>query len=79
MIELAIGARDTSRLGCQLRVQEALHGARVVLPDDVLVSRTGLRKPTRKLTTGVGQIPATVVSPNCAATVSMVQNLVASL
>lgn len=79
MIELAIGARDTSRLGCQLRVQEALRGASVVLPDDVLVSRTGLRNPTRKPTTGMGQIPATVVSPSCAATVSMAQNLIASL
>jgi len=41
MLELTLGRDDTSRLACQLRVEQNLQGARVTIPDDML-SRSGL-------------------------------------
>ena len=35
MLDLAIGLTDTSRLGCQVKVHDYFHGARIKLPDEV--------------------------------------------
>lgn len=35
MLDLAIGLTDTSRLGCQVKVQEYFEGCRIKLPDEV--------------------------------------------
>jgi ferredoxin len=34
MLDLALGLQDTSRLGCQVVMTEAMDGARIVVPFD---------------------------------------------
>jgi ferredoxin len=34
MLDLALGLTDTSRLGCQIEVTEAMEGMRIVLPEE---------------------------------------------
>ena len=35
MLDLAFGLTDTSRLGCQIEISEALNGLRVMIPEDI--------------------------------------------
>lgn len=35
MLDLAFGVSDTSRLGCQIKMSDALDGIRVQVPDDM--------------------------------------------
>jgi ferredoxin len=35
MLDLALGLKDTSRLGCQVTVTEAFEGAEIMLPSEV--------------------------------------------
>ena len=34
MLDLAVGLKDTSRLGCQVKVTKAMDGARITIPDE---------------------------------------------
>ena len=34
MLDLAWGLTDTSRLGCQIKVSEALEGAQITIPEE---------------------------------------------
>jgi 2Fe-2S ferredoxin len=35
MLDLAFGVTETSRLGCQIRINDALDGLTVQVPDDM--------------------------------------------
>lgn len=42
MLELATGADASSRLACQVTVDESLRGARIVVPESLLIRAKGL-------------------------------------
>jgi oxygen-independent coproporphyrinogen-3 oxidase len=68
MIELAFGSDATSRLACQLQVEESMRGVCVVIPDDVLTTARGLKKkqmsPLAKKTSPVKDAMSTTSVPN---------------
>jgi len=68
MIELASGSDATSRLACQLQVEESMRGVCVVIPDDVLTtakgSKTNRTSPPAKKTSLVKDAMSTTSVPD---------------